>query len=172
MIPLQAQIGNNLGVAARDTTSAIMAEISADGSNTVTVSAADARKFQPGMLIDIITKSSGAAVASARSVDAINIVTGVITYSGANVDATPGTDAIYAASGYEAAPTYRDGYTNLNGGFGVRRGLDLDNTDTVDAMRARLAAINATTYSADQLDKMTYNDMVYAIRVNDAPGSI
>jgi hypothetical protein len=39
-------------------------------------------------------------------------------------------------------------------------------------MRDRLTAISATTYSAAELDKMTYNDMVYAIRVNDYAGSI
>lgn len=64
------------------------------------------------------------------------------------------------------------GGKNINGGDNVQAGLDLDNTDTIAAMRARLNAINSTTYSAAQLNKMTYNDMVYAIRLNDAAGSI
>lgn len=64
------------------------------------------------------------------------------------------------------------GGKNINGGDNVQAGLDLDNADTIAAMRARLTAINATTYSSTQLNRMTYNDMVYALRVNDAAGSI
>jgi hypothetical protein len=64
--------------------------------------------------------------------------------------------------------------TNLNGNTGTdpTAGLDMDNLDTVATMRARLTAISGTTYSAAQLDKMTFNDMVYAIRLNDFATSI
>ena len=39
---------------------------------------------------------------------------------------------------------------------------------TIEAIRARLTAIDGTLYSAANLDKLTYNDMIYALRVNDA----
>lgn len=42
----------------------------------------------------------------------------------------------------------------------------------VDAMRARLAVIDAAYYTSARLNTMTYNDMMYAIRLADAPGTI
>ena len=56
---------------------------------------------------------------------------------------------------------------NLNGGAAIDTGLDMDNTDTIAAMKTRLAAIDAGFYTAARLNTMTYNDMVYAIRQND-----
>lgn len=50
--------------------------------------------------------------------------------------------------------------------------FDDDDMDTITAMRSRLQTISATTYSDAELNKMTYNDLVYALRVNDAPTSI
>lgn len=41
----------------------------------------------------------------------------------------------------------------------------------VTAMRARLTAINAATYTTDALNHMTHNDMCYALRINDDPTS-
>lgn len=49
---------------------------------------------------------------------------------------------------------------------------DIDDTDTIAAMRTRLAAIDAAFYTAARLNTMTVNDMVYAIRVADAPTTI
>ncbi len=46
------------------------------------------------------------------------------------------------------------------------------NYTSVSAMRTRLAAISGTTYSSANLDIMTTNDMVYALRVNDDSGTI
>lgn len=40
-----------------------------------------------------------------------------------------------------------------------------------DSLDARLNTINGTLYSQANLDKMTQNDKVYALRVNDDPGS-
>lgn len=40
------------------------------------------------------------------------------------------------------------------------------------ALDARLAAINATSYSAARLATMTFNDKVYAVRLNDDSGTI
>lgn len=41
------------------------------------------------------------------------------------------------------------------------------NFKDIAAMRTRLTAISATTFTAARLDAMTKNDMVYALRLND-----
>jgi len=64
------------------------------------------------------------------------------------------------------------GGTNINGGNNVGAGLDDDDCDTINAMRARLAAIDAGFYTAAKMNSMTMNDMAYAIRVNDNAGTI
>ncbi len=46
------------------------------------------------------------------------------------------------------------------------------NYASINAMRTRLAAISGTTYTAAVLDQMSVNDMVYALRMNDDPGTI
>lgn len=46
------------------------------------------------------------------------------------------------------------------------------NMKDVAAMRARLTAINPTSYTSARLDSMTVNDLIYAIRLNDEPTSI
>jgi hypothetical protein len=51
-------------------------------------------------------------------------------------------------------------------------GTTWTNIGDIAAARARLTAISGTTYPAAVLDKMTFNDMIYAIRVNDEAGSI
>lgn len=63
---------------------------------------------------------------------------------------------------------------NINGGNDAGAGFATlaANIATVDAARTRLKAISGTTYTDARLDQMTFNDMVYAIRVNDAPGSL
>src|SRR5688572_29066469 len=45
------------------------------------------------------------------------------------------------------------------------------NYSSVDAMRARLTAIDAAYYTTARLDAMTTNDMMYAIKVNDDSGT-
>lgn len=42
----------------------------------------------------------------------------------------------------------------------------------VNALRTRLAAISATTYTPAQLNLMTVNDMVYAVRLADDAGGV
>lgn len=42
----------------------------------------------------------------------------------------------------------------------------------VAALRTRLNAISSTTYSADRLNAMTKNDMIYAVRLNDDAAGI
>lgn len=66
--------------------------------------------------------------------------------------------------------------TNINGGGNNAPQaslLDADlNFQSITKMRARLAAINGGLYTAAYLNTMTFNDMVYAIRLNDYAGSI
>lgn len=62
--------------------------------------------------------------------------------------------------------------TQQNGGTADSTGLVNANWLSVTAMRSRLAAISAGTYTSSYLDKMTVNDMAYAIRLNDNPAAI
>lgn len=45
------------------------------------------------------------------------------------------------------------------------------NGKDITAMRARLTAISAATYTTDYLNHMTHNDMRYAIMLNDDAAS-
>ena len=62
----------------------------------------------------------------------------------------------------------------LNGGDDAQAGLVLTNAGgrTIAQLRARLTAISGTTYTAARLNTMSYNDMVYAVRQADHPGTI
>lgn len=64
--------------------------------------------------------------------------------------------------------------TNLNGGGTGGHRLEHDDVDygSVSALRTRLAAIDATFYTAARLNTMTYNDCVYAVRLADAANTI
>lgn len=62
--------------------------------------------------------------------------------------------------------------SNMNGGTSTRDEYDDSDYGDVTAMRSRLATINGTVYTTAVLDAMTYNDMVYAIRLNDSPDTI
>jgi hypothetical protein len=66
--------------------------------------------------------------------------------------------------------TNPNGVTVVNG-TNVSGAFDNDNLDTIAAMRTRLTAISGL-YTALRLDAMTYNDMVYAIRLADNPTTI
>lgn len=61
--------------------------------------------------------------------------------------------------------------TNINGGgANAPQATAFDatlNLQSIATMRARLAAINAGYYTATMLNTMSFNDMVYAIRVSD-----
>lgn len=179
---VRAQIGNDVGVAAvgnlgTSVYPGLLADITADGVNTVTVSAAAARGLRPGSKIDLVNKTTGAVLASGRTITSVDTVGGVVTYSGADVTAVAGTTAVYAVGGWKAAHnTFISGKqptnSNLNGGSSDSAGWDTLSISTVQSARDRLQAISATTYSDTELDKMTYNDLIYAIRVNDAAGTI
>lgn len=66
-----------------------------------------------------------------------------------------------------------DGFIDKRRGRGVTTaGLSngttsVQNVDSVGSLRARLTAINSTSYSAARLNSMTRNDMLYAVRLND-----
>jgi hypothetical protein len=45
---------------------------------------------------------------------------------------------------------------------------EVANMDTIQDMKTRLTAINGTSYTADRMNKMNYNDLVYALRVASA----
>lgn len=76
----------------------------------------------------------------------------------------------YAACSIGNGTTNR---SNLNGGTGAPdAALDIDNADNIATARARLATIDANFYSATRLNSMTYNDMIYALRVADNSNTI
>lgn len=164
------QIGNLVGVAAVGPASAIIAEITADGVNTVDVAAADIRKFRVGQVISILTKATGAVLASNRTITVLDAVNNRITYSGADVAAVAGTHSIYPGEVADAN-SYDAPRSNLNGGVDEDEGFSIG-MQTIGQMRSRLKAINGVTYSDAEMDKMTTNDLVYALRVNDFPTSI
>jgi hypothetical protein len=159
-----AQIGNRAGVSAVGN-NGFLANITADGANTVTVD--DTFDIDVGRNIDIVNKNTGAVLASARQVTNMTSA-GVMTYGGADVAAIPGTHVVVAPG-----TTVPFGYSNLNGGSTPGEGFNLGGeATTIDRLRNRLNGINATTYSNTELDKMTENDMIYAVRLYEAPGSI
>lgn len=160
------QVGNNLGVAARaGNDRGLLATVTADGANTVTVD--NLRKIYAGQVVDIVDKTTGAVLASARTITNITSA-GVVTYSGADVAATT-SHGLYPTG---VLPTSSPSKTNQNGGYSDQAGLDIDDLDTIESMRARLTAINGTYYTAAVLNMMTFNDMRYAIRLNDFAGSM
>lgn len=55
----------------------------------------------------------------------------------------------------------------VKGGKDVHPFNNTQNVVDIAKMRSRLKAISASTYTDAQLDKMTMNDMLYAIRLND-----
>jgi hypothetical protein len=65
-----------------------------------------------------------------------------------------------------------DQRTNLNGSTSVSGEHDDTDYASITALRARLGTIDSGFYTSAKLDTMTYNDMLYAVRVNDSPDSI
>ena len=69
-----------------------LCQISADGSNTVTVD--NLQYLRVGMIVDIMNQSTDAVLASQRTITAITPATRVVTYSGADVTAVAGTHVL------------------------------------------------------------------------------
>lgn len=157
-----AQVGNALGVAAVG--EGILTAISADGVNTVTV--ASATSVPVGSIIDIINKNTGAVLASNRQVTNLTSA-GVLTYDGADVAAVPGTHVVRFSPG---AVAQHNVYTNLNGGSKPDHGFDAFNMGSIEYLKLTLQF--GFSYSVDTLNKMTLNDMVYALRMLTTPKSV
>ena len=51
-------------------------------------------------------------------------------------------------------------------GFASSPLSDIHKYDDPDSLRAALNSVSSTTYSTSRLDKMTINDMIYAVRLN------
>jgi hypothetical protein len=46
------------------------------------------------------------------------------------------------------------------------------NYASIAALKARLTAISSTTWTTARMNQMTVNDLIYAVRLNDDPGTI
>lgn len=165
-------IGNELGVAASDQPNqTLLASIAGDGvaDNTLSVTGLNLQGLQPGMTVDFRVRATGSATGGATNrlityVDAVNALVG---YSGADVDIADASFGIYPVGGYAISA----GYHNINGGSSLSRGFTLEEvTDSVASMREFLFSIDATTYSAAQLNRMTSNDLMYACRMTYGGG--
>lgn len=100
----------------------VMAIVTADGTNTVTVD--NVQYLEIGMRIDIRTRADGTAIAANRLITAINETTKVVTYSGADATATV-ADGIYREGNY-AGGTKREpsGFDAIISETSVLHGLD------------------------------------------------
>lgn len=78
------------------------------------------------------------------------------------VDGSPGGGATYSTKD-------RAGQVASAGTSTYPSSLAVTNTEDIQSMRARLTAISATAYSSANLDAMTLNDMIYALRTADDP---
>lgn len=58
---------------------------------------------------------------------------------------------------------------NINGGDDLEAGYTDADLATIATMRARLIALGKTTA---EVNAMSYNDCMYAIRMNDAPTTV
>jgi len=100
----------------------LMASVTADGANTVTVD--NIQFLEVGQRIDLRTRSNGAAIAVNRNITAINETTKVVTYDGADVAATA-NEGIYREGNY-AAGVKREpsGFGSIISATSVLHGLD------------------------------------------------
>ena len=152
------QVGNIHGIAAvgngnLDESSSKLAGTTSHGVNTVTVD--NLEKIRVGMSIDIVTEADGTVVTSDRIVSSLTSA-GVLTYDGADTT-TDDADSVYPTGEYSSSSQT---------GF-----HDFDSL-TIASLRRRLADIDSGLYTAAVLNGMTYNDMVYAVRVSDNAATV
>jgi len=157
------QVGNVHGVAAVGNTKGFIGNVTADGVGTVTLDSV--KGLSAGDRIDIIDPSNGTVLASNRIVTNITNA-GVVTYDGADVAATTAHDVFFTGTYTTSGPA------NINGGNSAQEGYHDIDLLTIDNLRTRLKAIDSGLYTDAKLNEMTYNDMVYAIRLSDAPSTI
>jgi hypothetical protein len=113
----------------------LMATVTADGANTVTVD--NVQYLEVGMRIDIRTRSNGAAVISDRLITAINETTRVVTYDGADGTATT-TEGIYRMGNFVGGNKREpSGFAAIISATSILHGLD-------PATEAKWAAIVKT----------------------------
>lgn len=157
-----AQIGNVYGVAARGTTKPL-ATVTADGLNLVTVNTTE--RLAVNMWVDIVNIATGAVLATNRKISFISAGKDVY-YEGADVAAT-------TAHGIYPTGSYADSPSNLNGGAATGRGLNLGvKAITIDGKKERLKELDPTYYTDTLLNQLTDNDLTYALRLAESPGSI
>lgn len=157
------QVGNIHGVTTVGSATGFIANVTADGINTVTLDSV--KGLSAGDRIDIIDPATGAVLASNRLVTNITNA-GVVTYDGADVAATTAHDVFFTGTFTSSSRS------NINGGNNDQTGYVDTDMLTISSAKARLTAINSTLYTADLLNQMTWNDMIYAIRLADSPGTI
>lgn len=153
------QLGNVLGVMDKTTTqSTVLANVDQDNATANVVDVDDATKLFVGQVVDIVTIADGTEVAVDRTITQIKDNAGQIevTYDGADVAPAAG-DALYPVDGY--GKTVQEGFTDPD-------------LLTIGQMRRRLKVIDSTFYTDAKLNSMTFNDLVYAIRVADHNGTI
>lgn len=169
----RTQLGNSIGVAARGQEAPAIALVTGNGGATfVTVAIADGRKFcvDGVTLYDFVTVATGVVKAAARLIVVLQQVGGslFIQYGGADAPTLGVGDGVYAAGEWAV-----NGPSNLNGGSREMRGLrTYGSYDSIRSMRDRLQALNSSYYTTARLDGLTSNDLVYALRLAEAPGSI
>ena len=100
----------------------LMATVTADGANTVTVDSV--QYLEVGQYVDIRTISDGTAIALNRKITAINRTTKVVTYNGANVTAST-TEGIYREGNF-AGGTSREvsGFDKIIAATGSLHNID------------------------------------------------
>lgn len=157
------QVGNAHGVTAVGSTRGFIGNVTADGINTVTLDSV--KGLSAGDRIDLIDPSNGTVLASNRLVTNITNA-GVVTYDGADMAATVAHDA------FKAGTYTPSGLVNTNGGNSDQTGYVDTDLLTIESMKSRLAVIDSGLYTDAKLNQMTYNDMVYAIRLADSPTTI
>lgn len=170
---MQQQVGNHIGVTAKGADSAFIADITADGSNTFTVATTDVPKFRLGDLVVFRVKSTGAGFGTtARTITAMTAA-GVITYSGSDLTLVAGTHGVYdGAVPYATSTVNYTDKVNLNGGTSAQRGFAAADFNSVASMRSKLAELDGTTYTDAMLNTMTFNDLIYALRLKSYAGTI
>lgn len=77
-----------------------------------------------------------------------------------------------ASSAGTTTVTFTPAAAAASGSGSTLRFVGVDDYKDNESLDERLNAINSTLYSQANLDKMTQNDKVYALRVNDDPGSL
>lgn len=174
------QVGNMVGIAARGGPPGgtlpysplrggptfSLALITAHAANQVTVD--DVTRIRPGVNYSIGQDSAGVA---ANDVLVTSVAsTGIVIYSGTDRSGviSDGNSKLYVNRFHQKVSP-----TNMSGGYDVREGFHRHGDFlSIQSMRDRLAIINPTYYTAVMLNGLTFNDLVYALRLADAPGSI